>query len=116
MSAWDNGDSYYRVWNNVSNLNVTDYPSNFSICVTKQNYVPYHDVRGYIQNETLSGMTEMVGNIVKIGSDVTPLREEGPDIFHKGSTTKIKSETTIMGPGTTINKGAKVSIINSKKH
>ena len=114
MSAWDNGDSYYRVWNNVSKLNVTDYPSNFSICVTKQNYVPYHDVRGYIQNETLSGMTEMVGNIVKIGSDVTPLREEGPAIFHKGSTTKINAETTIMESVTKIRKGAKVSINNSK--
>ncbi len=93
---------------------MTDYPSNFSICGTKQNYVPYHEVRGYIQNETLSGMTEMVGNIVKIGSDVTPLREEGPAIFHKGSTTKINAETTIMESGTKIRKGAKVSINNSK--
>lgn len=114
MSAWDNGDSYFRVWNNVRNLNVTDYPSNFSICVTKQNYVPYLDVRGYIQNETLSGMTEMVGNSVKIGSNVTPLREKGPVIFPEGSTTKINAETTIMESGTKIRKGAKVSIINSK--
>ncbi len=112
MSAWDLGSSYYRVWDDVRNLSVTDFPSNFSICITKHNYIPHHEVRGYIQNETLTGESETVGGIVKIGSDVTPLKEVGPAVFSNGSVTTIKAETTIMGPGTKINKGAKVSIIN----
>lgn len=114
MSAWDNGDSYYRVWDDISSLRVTDFPSNFSICVTKQNYVPYHYVRGYIQNETLNGYTEMVGGIVKVGSDVTPLKEKGQAVFSKGSFTNISADTIELEPGTIIKKGAKVSIINSK--
>ena len=115
MSAWDTGKTYYHVWDNVRTLSVTDFPSNFSICITKKNFVPFYDVRGYIQNETLTENTEMVGHTVKIGSDVTPLKEEGPAVFSNGSVTKITAETTILNKGTKIDKGAKVSIINSKK-
>lgn len=115
MSAWDNGESYYRVWDDVRSLSVTDFPSNFSICVTKQNYIPYYDVRGYIQNEILTGNTEMSGGTVKIGSHVTPLKESGSVIFSKGSVTKIKAGNTILESGTEIKKGAEVTIESSTK-
>ena len=112
MSAWDQGESYYRVWDDVRNLSVTDIPSNFSVCVTGPNHVPYYDVRGYIQGETLTGTTEMAGGTVKIGSEVTPLKGNGPVIFEKGSVTKIKARTTIMESGTEIRQGAEVTIVN----
>ena len=112
MSAWDQGESYYRVWDDVRNLSVTDFPSNFSICVTKRNHVLYYEVRGYIQGETLTGTTEMAGGTVKIGSEVTPLKGNGPVIFEKGSVTKIKAGTTIMESGTEIRQGAEVTIVN----
>lgn len=112
MSAWDEGESYYRIWDDVRNLSVTDIPSNFSVCVTGPNHVPYYDVRGYIQGETLTGTTEMAGGTVKIGSEVTPLKGNGPVIFEKGSVTKIKARTTIMESGTEIRQGAEVTIVN----
>lgn len=61
------------------------------------------------------GYTEMVGGIVKVGSDVTPLKEKGQAVFSKGSLTNISADTIELEPGTMIKKGAKVSIINSKK-
>ena len=115
MSIHDFGQSYHRVWENVRNLTVTDYPSFISICITKNNYVPFYDVQGYIQNETLTGDTEIVWPDIKIGSDVTPLIDNGPVIFSNGSVTKVKARTTIIESGTKIEKGAKVTIINSKE-
>lgn len=49
-----------------------------------------------------------------IGSDITPLKESGSVIFSKGSVTKIKARTTTIEPGTKIEKGAKITITNSK--
>lgn len=114
MSAHDIGQSYHKVWENVRNISVTDFPSDVSICVTKKNYIPFHIVRGCIQNETLSGETEFVWPDIKIGSDITPLLESGPVIFSKGSVTKIKARTTTIEAGTKIEKGAEITITNSK--
>ena len=114
MSAHDIGQSYHKVWENVRNISVTDFPSDVSICVTKKNYIPFHIVRGCIQNETLSGETEFVWPDINIGSDITPLLESGPVIFSKGSVTKIKARTTTIEPGTKIEKGAEITITNSK--
>lgn len=83
--------------------------------MTKQNYIPYYDVHGYIQNEILTGNTEMSGGTVKIGSHVTPLKESGSVIFSKGSVTKIKAGNTILESGTEIKKGAEVTIESSTK-
>ena len=102
MSAWDQGESYYRVWDDVRNLSVTDFPSNFSICVTKRNHVPYYEVRGYIQGRDPDRNHRNGGRHRQDRFGSHALERNGPVIFEKGSVTKIKAGTTIMESGTEI--------------
>lgn len=43
MSAGDNGESYYKVWNKLDAISIDDneLPKNYYICITCQGYIPY---------------------------------------------------------------------------
>lgn len=48
MSSADAGDSYYKVYKNVNRVKLKTLADDFSICVTKQNYIPkVYEMKGY---------------------------------------------------------------------
>lgn len=104
MSSDDNGVSYYQVQNNIQTATFTSIPSDVSICVTKQNYIPkvfYSTI--YIQNETVTGSHSYEANVIKVGSSVTSSKPAGPVHFDSDSV-ELKANRIIIGPKTTINR------------
>lgn len=84
----------------------TNYPYNVTVCISGHNKIPYiWDVKAlpdiYIQNETIFGSKTYNAETIKVGSDVTTAKPEGPVVFESGSITlkadeiEIKSNTTI---------------------
>ena len=110
-----NGGNYYSVVRNVENTTFTNTPTEISICITKQGYIPkIIKVLGnaFIQNEIVYGPKKINADIVRIGSNVTHLKPTGTATIGSGqvviTANKIKIED-----GTTINKDANL-IINNK--
>ena len=87
-SANDIGASYYdvRTGNSASYSNLTD---EYSICITKQGYVPYIARCGntvYLQNESVNTDYEVFSNQTFAGSNVTTDKPNGPVEVNKGNT------------------------------
>ena len=87
-SANDIGASYYdvRTGNSASYSNLTD---EYSICITKQGYVPYIARCGntvYLQNESVNTDYEVFSCQTFAGSNVTIYKPNGPVEVNKGNT------------------------------
>ena len=87
-SANDIGASYYdvRTGNSASYSNLTD---EYSICITKQGYVPYLAKCGntvYLQNESFNTDYEVFSSQTFAGSNVTTDKPNGPVEVNKGNT------------------------------
>lgn len=87
-SANDIGASYYdvRTGNSASYSNLTD---EYSICITKQGYVPYIARCGntvYLQNESVNTDYEVFSSQTFAGSNVTIYKPNGPVEVNKGNT------------------------------
>ena len=91
-------------------------PSNISVCVTKQGYIPRlmnitnHVV--YIQDETVAGPKRIDADTVRIGSHVTDSRPSGTAVIGTGEVF-IEAGHIIIEDGTVINDKANL-IINNK--
>lgn len=111
-----NGGDYYNVLTNVQSATFTNTPSNVSVCVTKQGYIPkiinITDNVVYIQNETVVGPKNINADTVKIGSNVTNSKQTGVVSIDSGNII-INANTITIEDGTTISKNAKL-IINNK--
>ena len=73
----------------VKSFSFSPTVESYSICVTKTGYIPYIlHVRNteFIQNETYDEETMIMGNNIRIGSNVTSFREEGPVVVESGKT------------------------------
>ena len=95
MSISDGGESFYEVRKGVRTTSFELVSDSMSICVSKDNYIPtiYTIVRGgniYIQNEELTKNNDIQGSYIRIGSNVTTDKDEGPVTIENGSTV-IKS-------------------------
>jgi hypothetical protein len=112
MSSKDNGNSYYKVFDNVDSIFLSEIPEECSICITKQNYIPRIYNVTCIQNQALSGTNEYEADFIRIGNSVTTVKDKGNVIFSDGST-EIKANNVILAPGTQIKKGAKFTITNN---
>lgn len=87
-SANDIGASYYdvRIGNSASYSNLTD---DYSICITKQGYVPYIARCGntvYLQNESVNTDYEVFSSQTFAGSNVATDKPNGPVEINKGNT------------------------------
>lgn len=111
-----NGGDFYNVLTNVQNATFTNTPSNVSICITKQGYIPkiinIANNVVYIQNETVVGPKTINADIVKIGSNVTTSKPTGTATIGNGQVV-INANTITIEDGTTISKNANL-IINNK--
>lgn len=114
MSIKDNGSSFYKVQKNVREATFTNINSTASLCITKQNYVPFvkqveYDVN--IQDETITTDKEYDADTIKIGSAVTSSKAEGPVIINSG-TIRFKAPKITIEPKVTVSKNAKLKISN----
>lgn len=110
-----NGGDYYNVLTNVQNATFANTPSNVSICVTKQGYIPkIINVTNnvvYIQNETVVGPKNVNADTVIIGSNVTTSKSAGAVSFRSGQVV-INADTITIEDGTTISNNADLIIKN----
>lgn len=116
MSTDDNGRAYYKVAINKSSDIFTDIPSQVSVCITKQNYIPkiFSMKSTYIQNESISDSTEYLKNdVIYIGSSVTKLKASGAVTFSSPSAV-IEAGTVIIEPEMNISKESNIEIRNIK--
>ena len=93
MSYDDFGESYYNVQTVNGSITLPDIQQTVSVCITKPGYLPKTYIIGgtiYIQNETFYNKTNVHGNNVFIGRDVTNQKPEGEVVVIKNST-KVKS-------------------------
>jgi len=112
MSIDDSGQSYYDVRNNVGNATFTNIPSNVSICITKQNYIPkVFESSIYIQNETVIGPKTYNAETIKVGTSVTSEKPTGPVVFY-GGTVQLNAKHIIIEPETTINSNTEFNMSN----
>lgn len=111
-----NGGVYYSVFENAQNAIFFNVPSNVSVCVTKQGYIPEvvnisNDIV-YIQNETVIGPAYINAETVKIGSHVTSSKPTGMATIGYGEVI-INADTVIVEDGTIISNGANLNIHNN---
>lgn len=113
MSTADNGTSYYNVQKNVKEANFSNIGGNVSVCITKQNYIPYLDQVTCIaiQNETIATDKNYEADIIKVGSAVTSSKIQGPVVLNSG-TIKLKAKSITIEPSTTISKNVNITLSN----
>lgn len=109
--AWDYGEVFYERVENKQSVSFSNLPSECILCITKQNYLPKLINLNIIQNKTFTTNRSFASDVIAFGSSVTTSEKTGTVEFASGSFV-IKGSTVILGPGTTIAKGAKVSINN----
>ena len=82
------------------------------ICVSRHNYIPYiTNANIYIQNETINNNKTYLGNVVKVGRNVTDKKTQGDVIVNSGNVS-ITAKGVEMQSGTKISKGAVFRINN----
>lgn len=110
MSSEDWGDTYYQIVDSTSNALFTDLPANYSICVTKQGYIPYIlEHRNYIQNQTINDSMNIVSSNLRVGKSVTTEKPVGEVVFENGII-NINGSNVRLESGTTVRKGVLLNI------
>ncbi len=108
ISSLDNGATYREVVNNVSTATFTGVPTQFSVSITKPNYIPYlwpNTIN--IQNETFTGTAYIAADDINSGSAVTPTLPIGSTIVKNGANVFLHGAATIiLDKGFEVEKGA----------
>lgn len=113
MSTDDNGVSYYSIQKNVKEATFSNINSNVSVCITKQNYIPYigQVTCISIQNETINTDRNYEADLIKVGSAVTSSKAQGP-VLMNSCTIKLKAKSITIEPTTTISKNVDLTLSN----
>lgn len=111
--GFNDGHTYYDVRKGVRTAIFSGITSNVTVCITKQNFIPkvFDLAYTYIQNKTIDGNIEYDSNVIKVGTGVIPLKEEGPVVFD-GKTITLKSDIIYMEPEITVTKNAELILLN----
>lgn len=114
----DGEDEYYAIKDDTDEATFYNVPEHYSVCVTKQDYVPYveevddvitYSGTHYIQNDTLTGRKTLKAPKFVIGSNVTTAKAVGPVIIDSGRTT-LKLGTVTIENNFEVKKGAELII------
>lgn len=114
MSVNDNGDSFYKVQKNVREAIFTNINGTASLCITKQNYMPFVKQVKYnvsIQDETITTDKECDADTIKVGSAVTSSKAQGPVII-SGGTISLKAPKITIEPKVSVSKNVKLKMSN----
>lgn len=109
MDECDHGEYYYKVYDNVRKVSMSDLPEESSVCITKQGYLPQKLKMRLLQNKKVSKNSAFYQDAIILGSSVTSDKKEGPVVIETGKTT-IKSNYVSIMPGTKVLKGAQLQI------
>ena len=112
-SANDYGNSFYEVYENVSQMTLHNMPNDCYVCISKYGYIPYVARVGddvFVQDEKFLQNVNIVSNITSIGNDVTPLKQEGPVVVEKGLLDIKSSSATIIENSFEVKKGGMLNI------
>lgn len=106
------GANYYNVADGVNTYTFEDVPKNYSIVISKHNYVPYvYESSLYIQNEEISANRSYNAKDVFIGRNVTTDKPEGNVIIEADAQVIINTQgTTIIKNGFKVENGATFEI------
>jgi hypothetical protein len=92
MSMLDNGQSYFQSKEGIGSETFSDVEAPYYITLTATNYIPYikspDDI--YIQNYTFSNSAYISGVNIKMGSNVTTTKTQGPVIIQSGTSIVFK--------------------------
>lgn len=113
MSADDSGTSFYKVFDDVSSVTLTEIPDYASICITKQDYIPKHFTVRFVQDITIDSDINIEGDIVRIGANANPTRPAG-NVNFIGGNIIVEGKTIEVLEGVNIEKGAFVDFRNIK--
>lgn len=115
MSINDTGETYHEVRNNVQNAVFNGVDTEVSVCVTKQNYIPFvkevDNKNLYLQNENITGPKSYEYNVVKIGSSVTSTKPNG-EVNFNGGDINIKANKIVIDNGTSISTNTNFKMSN----
>lgn len=117
MSASDNGNTYHKVYDAVDNITIEQFPSSYSVCITKQGYIPlvynisHESNKWIIQNQKMIGLAAYSLDNMEFGSNVTQNLPNGNVEVNSG-TTEITAKSVILRPGFSVKKGAEFKIKN----
>ena len=100
MSANDDGNSYYKVYENVrcAQFNTLNCDT-LSLCITCPNYIPYQRTINnvtYIQNETISENRHVISQETYIGRDVTDNKPNGSVVIDSGNVDICRGNATLI--------------------
>lgn len=104
MSILNTGIPYVAENVSTASYRIPNDISEFQICVSKHNYIPkifsVKTDEDYIQNEVVSTPRQYDANVLKIGSNVTETKPNGPVVIENnvsstGTSIEIHGGTTI---------------------
>lgn len=103
------------VSHNNNSLQVDTVPDNYSIVITKPNYIPYYHLEQdecLIQDKRICNTESHNScNIVQIGSQVTPLRPHGDVIVQAGGNLMVTNHAeVIISGGFSVEQGGQLTI------
>jgi hypothetical protein len=112
ISANDNGNSYFEVYDNVSSYTFSNVPVPYHVTITKHNYIPHiYSSDYYMQNETYSGTQTINATNVNAGSSVTTIKPIGPVIIQSGAYITINADgNTIINDTFEVQSGAQLEV------
>lgn len=112
IETW--GENYYSVKDNINNYTFTSVPDSFSICITKQGYVPctYIHKNGvtYLQDDFMRGDYNISSDKIVIGKDVTDKEQQGVIVIDQGHLGINGSKEVIIKNNFKVEYGATLNI------
>lgn len=113
-SAADFGESYYKLYNNTSGVNLSGIYVDCYLCITKQGYKPYIARVGntvYLQNEDIVRNLSVFSTNTYAGSNVNSSMPQGAVSVQKGKVTNKSAGSITIFNDFEVKVGAELEII-----
>lgn len=110
----DFGGSYFRVVKDTCSALFTDLIGSYTVCITKDGYLPYvipFNVNTYIQNENITENRTITSYNTYIGSNVTYDKPIGPVFINNGKTSIWNKNEVTITRDFEVRQGAEFEII-----
>ena len=107
MDVNEEGNAYYKVFNDTQAIELSDLPTECSICFSKQGFASKPLSIKLFQNETIENSQVYDYDIVIMGSNLTSQKGYGPVVF-KGGEITIKAYSISIENDTFFENGATI--------
>ena len=113
-SAADYGECYYKLFNNVNGVSLSDVTADSYLCITKQGYIPYIARVGnsvYLQDENIVRNLSIFSMETYVGSNVNSSLTQGPVTIHKGKVINKSAGSITIQNDFEVKSGAELEIL-----